>query len=171
MQQIIKSHNSKIINENKNNDVKKPCNCKVKATCPLDGKCVVNDVIYMAKVSSTNETACYIGLASGLFKFRYNNHNKSFRHERYEKDTQLSKYIWELKRKNTHFAIKYEILKKCNTIRRASGQCNLCMEEKIQILYKRRDKSIHLINKRSEFISKCRHNNNARKLPTRAKKK
>ncbi|PIK60592.1 hypothetical protein BSL78_02528, partial [Apostichopus japonicus] len=38
---------------------------------------------------------------------------------------------------------------------RRSGQCNLCIDEKLCILL---SKNPHLLNKRSEFISKCRHN-------------
>ena len=96
----------------------------------------------------------YIGLTGGTFKKRYNNHIKSFRHEIYAKDTALSKYIWEQKNNSIDHYIKWSIIKRSNTNRRDSGQCNLCMAEKIAIL---NAKHSNLLNKRSELISTCRH--------------
>ena len=173
MQQIIKAHNSKILKRSQSTTNKKSCNCRQKNNCPLRGNCLVNDIVYKVKITSNDsqKPACYIGLASGSFKTRYNNHNKSFRHERYEKDTELSKFIWSLKRKNVDYSIDWEILKKSNTYKRASGQCNLCMEEKLQILCNRSDHTCILINKRNELVSKCRHGNHKRKPSSRAKKK
>ena len=100
---------NKQTNKNKNKKQKQ------KKTCPLRRNCPVNDIVYKAKVTSidSQKPACYIGLASGNFKARFNNHNKSFRNERYEKDTELSKFNW-----NFH-SIDWEILKKSNTYKRA----------------------------------------------------
>jgi hypothetical protein len=111
-------------------------------------------VIYKATVKCENADKSYIGLTGNTFKERYNNHTKSFKHKKYEKETELSKYIWTLKRKHKNYTIKWDIIKKTNTGKRKSGQCNLCLEEKLQIL-----KNNNIINKRSELISKCRHNN------------
>ena len=36
------------------------------------------------------------GLTETSFMERYGNHKRSFRHERYKNDTELSKYIWNL---------------------------------------------------------------------------
>ena len=44
---------------------------------------------------------------------------------------------------------------KSNTPNSFDGRCSLCLEEKIQIrMYKLPEK---LLNKRSEFIARCRH--------------
>ena len=66
---------------------------------PLRGNRFVNDIVHKAKITSTDnqKPECYIGLASGNFKTGCNDYNKSFRNERYEKDTKLSKFIWKLK--------------------------------------------------------------------------
>ena len=51
--------------------------------------------------------------------------------------------------------IEWSILKKSNTPNSFDGRCNLCLEEKIQIMmYKLPEK---LLNKRSELIARCRH--------------
>ena len=46
---IIKSHNSKIFNERKNN--LRSCNCQRKENCPLNGHCMAENVVYAAHVS------------------------------------------------------------------------------------------------------------------------
>ena len=100
MKSIMKSHNSAILKKHTLKKPAKTCNCRNKVTCPLRGKCLANGVVYKATVSSHGtESKSYIGLSGGDFKSRYNNHNKSFRHQKHEKETALSKYIWELKRK------------------------------------------------------------------------
>ena len=40
---------------------------------------------------------------------RFNNHKNSFRHWESEKDTELSKYIWELKDKHAEYQIRWSI--------------------------------------------------------------
>jgi hypothetical protein len=41
----------------------------------------------------------YIGITAGDFKTRYRNHTKSFRHEEYKNNTELSKYVWKQSQK------------------------------------------------------------------------
>lgn len=79
---------------------------------------------------------------------------KSFKNEIYKNETELSKYIWNLKNNKQQFSVSWEIIKTSNTNIRESGQCNLCITEKLQILLTKDN-----INKRTEFLSKCRHNN------------
>ena len=101
----------------------------------------------------------YIGLAGNTFKKRFNNHTKSLRLEKYKKETELSKYVWDLKDKGKDFEIKYNIVCQSNTTTRKSGICNLCLEEKFYILCVKQENKVNLLNKRSEMISKCRHGN------------
>ena len=49
MGQIIKSHNAKILSNKK--QVNHPCNCQIKRDCPLNGKCMRKNLVYLAKVS------------------------------------------------------------------------------------------------------------------------
>ena len=154
---IISQHNKRIIKNKSLAETRKTCNCRKNNTCPMEGNCLASDVIYKATVKTPNNTASYIGLASGPFKMRYNNHIKSFRHERYEKETELSKYIWNLKRKSEQYSINWSIVKTSNTAPRRSGLCNLCLEEKVLILEQRNEIKSQQINKRDELVSTCRH--------------
>ena len=98
----------------------------------------------------------YIGAAEN-FKQRYANHLKSFRHEQYKAETELSKYIWKLKSENLSYKIQWKILRKTSGYNKISKTCNLCLNEKLEIL-KFRDKNA-LLNTRNELVSKCRHEN------------
>ena len=86
---------------------RKTCNCRQPTICPQDGNCLSSSIIYKATVSLEKEQVAYIGLTSTTSKERYNNNIKSFNHEKYENETELSKYVWKLKKKN----------KKCNCCR------------------------------------------------------
>lgn len=166
MKSIIQAHNSQVMKKSNPKPTERECNCINKTNCPLRGKCLTSAIVYKATVTveSDDKTYVYIGLTGGQFKFRFNNHTSSFKNKAYEKDTALSKLVWELKRKKQAFSINWSIIKKSNTIKRDSGQCNLCMEEKVEILSMKSG----LLNKRGEIISKCRHN---KKPPNRGKKK
>ena len=93
---IIQSHNKAILHQ-KENDIEKPCNCRVKGSCPLNGKCLVERSIYEATVTCEDDPLygqkVYIGLAEPPFKQRFGTHKTSFNHEKYEKETELSKEI------------------------------------------------------------------------------
>ena len=133
MQQIIKAHNAKIINgKNIIDPNRKTCSCKQPTKCPLDGNCLSSCIIYKATVSFEKEQVAYIELTRTIFKKRYNNHSKSFNHKKYENETELSKYVWKWKKKNS--VLLRKIISHASTKRRPSNQCNLCLEEKYQIL-------------------------------------
>lgn len=154
MAQIVKAHNAKVTNNTVVAD--KPCNCQKKQNCPLNGRCQVTNIVYLANIVGNNDSKFYIG-GSEHFKERFANHTKSFKHKQYEKETELSKYVWELKDSNHTYEIKWSILRKTTGYNNISQTCNLCASEKLAIcLFKDKNK---LINKRNELVSKCRHEN------------
>ncbi len=96
----------------------------------------------------------YIGMTANRFKERYNNHRKSFNLIKYEKETELSKFIWKLKKNHQKFSISWSILKRAPAYTSGGKRCNLCIEEKLCIMSADPTK---LLNKRSEIFAKCRH--------------
>merc|ERR1712083_155645 len=73
----------------------------------------------------------------------------------YEYDTELSKYIWELKDKEKDYQIKWNIIARANPYTPTSGKCNLCVTEKTLIAnYKGKTQ---LLNSRNDLMAKCRH--------------
>ena len=129
-----------------------------KATCPLENHCLTPSIVYNAKVTTTEDPIGknYIGLTEGPFKQRYTQHTLSFRNRHYANSTELSKFIWLLKDNNTDFKIKWSILTSAAAYCNKSKRCNLCLAEKFFII--KAEKST-LLNKRSELVSKCRHEN------------
>ena len=163
MKSIIQSHNKNILKRDNNRDTdEQTCNCRVKASCPLNGSCcLVERSVYQATVTCEEEQEYgeryYIGLAEPKFKRRYANHKTSFTNDKYEKETELSKEIWRLKRKNLSPKITWKTVRKCPPFNRAKLKCSLCLSEKLEIAtFDQPDK---LLNSRTELISKCRHVN------------
>ena len=154
MKSIIDSHNTKVLSQKPLPVPNHGCNCRVKTSCPLEGKCLTPAIVYKAEVTSNSVTHSYIGMTSGPFKERYNNHKKSFNLARHEKETELSKHVWSLKRSDREFSIRWSILTRANTYKNSSGFCNLCQAEKLAIVD---HSSPNLLNKRSEIVSQCRH--------------
>ena len=157
MANIIKSHNQKILNENNEASDKKKCNCRSKNLCPLDGACLTKNIIYEATVTtSSGNTRTYIGMTEHEFKTRYNNHKLSFKDRKHSHDTVLSKHIWDLKDGNTDYEINWRIIKRANAYKGKPSRCNLCLAEKLCILTAQ---NTSLLNKKSELVTKCRHEN------------
>ena len=155
IQTIISNHNKAEINEStRTNDQTKNCNCRKSSTCPMDGNCNMESVIYQAEVTTPTTKETYIGLCDTTFKLRYRNHVCSFRNERYKHATELSKYIWSLKDQNIKYDIKWRKVKQARSYSNVTKRCNLCLWEKFFILCK---PEMSTLNSRNELTSCCRH--------------
>ena len=152
---IIAAHNRKVLKPPSN--AQKPCNCRGGIeSCPVEGKCQEEGVIYQAEVKTEEEgKKAYIGGAATSFKLRISNHNKSFKNRIYESETELSKYIWQLKDKGIEYNIKWKIISKASPYNPQSEKCDLCLTEKAMIANYRNKEE--LLNSRKELMNKCRH--------------
>ena len=104
---------------------------------------------------STSATKNYCRTCQKIFKERYNNHTSSFRSKLWQKSTELSNYIWELKENGDNYTIDWLIAMKAHPYTSGKRKCDLCLCEKLMIA---RANSASL-NKRDELVSKCRHIN------------
>ena len=104
-------------------------------------------MIYEGRVSTENsfKLCC---------KSRFCNHAKSFRDRGNE--TELSKYIWQLKDKFKNCSIRWKIFMYATPYKCGTRHCDLCLTEKHAIT--RADQE-HSLSKKTEIISKCRHRN------------
>ena len=156
MEAIIKAHNHRLSTPQQ--ATARTCNCPRTKPCPLNGQCLTKNIIYTATVTdkdNENNEKVYIGMCETAFKDRFYNHNMSLKNRRYESKTELSKYIWSLKDNNTNYEIKWSIYKKTPGYSNISKRCGLCTAEKVAIItFPNKNK---LLNKRTELISKCRH--------------
>lgn len=157
MSTFVKKHNHKVLNP-KTTTTENGCNCRSKKNCPLDNNCLSPSLVYKASVTTKDDTAgkIYIGLTEGTFKQRYNQHTLSLRNKKYANSTELSKHIWTLKDNKIEYTINWSILTTAAAYNNKAKRCNLCSAEKFYII--KADNST-LLNKRSELISKCRHEN------------
>ena len=69
--------------------------------------------MFEAKITTPDDgrTRRYIGMTDNSFKERYRNHKKSFDHHIYARETELSKFAWELKESGQKYNLKWLILK------------------------------------------------------------
>jgi hypothetical protein len=157
MKTIISGHNKKLLrNDSTNLKINGQCNCRNPEECPLDKKCLAQAIVYKASVTTSihKTPKVYFGATELPFKFRFRNHEQSFKNPNKRNDTQLAKHIWELKEKGSDFQIKWEIQRQCSPYQCGSRRCDLCLSEKyVILLHNDRD----LLNKRSELMSSCRH--------------
>ena len=116
-------------------------------------------MIYKCTARTCNSKKVYLGLTEGeLKKQKYYDHVKSFKNEFYANSTTLSSYIWEMKkRKNVAPALAWEVLRTAKTYSSVTKRSSLCLHEKLLIItYPYPDE---LLNRRSELVTKCRHEN------------
>ena len=158
MKQIIASHNKAILDQNNTptTTTQKNCNCRKNKTCPLDGQCQTESIIYQATVTrhDNNKEETYVGLTENTFKTRYNGHTCSFRDKSKRYSTALSNYIWTLKNSNTDYTIRWKIVDRGRAYSPSTKICNLCLKEKYIIICKPQMASL---NSRNELKTECRH--------------
>ena len=149
MEKLVKKHNNNLLRKNDKN--KQNSNCHVNNTCPLDGKCLSSIIVYSAEVLIRNNQQGdkYFGICKTEFKTRLGNHKNSFKNRQKEKDTERSKYNWNLNDKNiTNYSTKWSIVKQTSGYNSVTSSCNLCLSEKLVICN---------FKKLMDLVSKCRH--------------
>ena len=154
MEQIIKSHNSKITNSNNREEQGGGCNCqrRYKENCPIKDNCNQKNVIYQATVLEGEEKK-YIGSTID-FKKRWYKHKGSFRNDANKGETTLSSHIWEAGL-NPEPQIKWEVIARATPYQKGGRNCDLCLTEKMWI-----SQTFHnpaFLNQRSELAVRCRH--------------
>ena len=77
----------------------------------------------------------------------------AFRHQGYHSNS-LSSHIWDLKRRNVNFELKWRIVAKSKPYSPSSKVCELCTSEINYIMFKR---NMATLNSRSEFFGFCLH--------------
>ena len=118
---VIRKHNSKIMEDPKPTN-NKTCSCQWKSDCPLNQSCLSEYLVYNAVVNRST-TKNYYRTCKNNFKERYNNPTSSFKNKLWQKSTELSNYIWELKENGTkgHWYI-------CG-----ARKCDLCLCENLMV--------------------------------------
>ena len=154
MESVIASHIRRIIQPTSNNH---RYNCGNRAECPLDNKRLTTNIVWKAVVSALSKPdKKYFTISETKFKDRFRKHTRNFHHKKYVDCTELSKYIRKLKDKQITVSIKWNIMSIVDGTPNG-GVCKLCLTEKFWFLKQFNDE--HLLNKKSEFISKCKHKN------------
>lgn len=96
----------------------------------------------------------YVGLTATTFKERLANHRAGEKHRDKAMACKLSQHLWKLKDKNIKYKVDWKIVCRASPFSVSSGICNICINEKVTILYR---PEICKLNKRKELTSNCRH--------------
>ena len=157
LKSLINSHNQNILRDQPQS-TPKTCNCLKKEDCPMNGFSLTKSLLYYATITCDKEnyTKLYKGICETTFKKRYANHKKYFKVPTYKNDTKLSTEYWALKTKQLNSKMSWQIKRRYNSYNPICRRCNLCLNEKLEILD---DQDKSLLNKQSEIISHCRHQN------------
>ena len=158
VKQIIDGHNKAILKIAETAQPQKnegnTCSCRNKEDCPLNGECLVSEVVYQATVTTGDKKETYTGLTATQFKARYRNHLILFRHEERRNETELSKHLWQLKEANKEFNITWKILAKAKFFPHLTKRCNPCTTEKFFLICR---PHLATLNKSNELVSTGRH--------------
>ena len=147
----ISQHNSKLLREP---PATQGCNCRVKADCPMPGRCQTDNIIYKSTATTTHSVETYVGLTADTFKERHANHKQDFKNVLRRNATTLSGHIWRMREEGEEPEVKFEIIGRANPYSPVSGICNLCTAEKFEILF---NSSNYTLNHRQELFAHCRH--------------
>ena len=134
----------------------KQCNCQDKEICSLQGNCLLKNIVYRATVKTNCSVKQYIDAMEGTIKQRIYNHKLCFTNRNYSTNTSLSTHMWHLKTWISH------------PLHLGNTETNTCQQQDIKkyllCLLKKLTIITHplqntLLNKKSEILSKCRHEN------------
>ena len=92
---MIKSHNNRILSEEKTQDQRK-CNCWQTDACRLEGHCLDKELIYRCtlKENITSDGVNFKSLTENAFKDRFYKHRNSFKYESGANSTELQNSIY-----------------------------------------------------------------------------
>ena len=137
---------------------RRTCNYINIPECPLNQKCLSNNILYQANFSTDedSETEVYNGICETTFKLRYANHKKLFNHRNRKSETELCNKFRKIKNNKHSANITWEILGRNQAYNTGNKRCSLCLNEKLKIALHR---SNDMLNNQTEILSKCRHRN------------
>ena len=133
------------------------CRCESQdMTCPVEGKCTTENVVYEAQVKVKNTIKSYIGMTSRPFIERWKEHRGNIRYK-HQKGTKLSSFVWNQKKFGENIEIddiKFKLKAKTSTYKPGAKFCGTCLSEKTYIAL---CNPKHTLNSRTEIVSKCIH--------------
>ena len=110
----VSRHNAKVTKDDQQQVQPLPgCNCnKGPGTCPVQGRCLTDCVVYKATVTETvsRKSETYTGMTGNTFKDRWYGHSADMRNPGGRSKTKLSTHIWNLKDMQTDFEIEWDFI-------------------------------------------------------------
>ena len=104
---LISRQNKKVLSRanNKKDQEISTCNCRNKKSFQLIGKCLQENAVYKATITTQNKPKEYLKSTGGLFKKRWYAHISDNRNEK-NKGTEVYKYVWKFKNNSKNYELK-----------------------------------------------------------------
>jgi hypothetical protein len=160
MAQAVSRHNVRVLKDVQPAQPPQPapgCNCRNGInTCPAEGKCLTESVVYRATVTETvtGDSETYTGLTANTFKDRWYGHNADMNNTQDKNKTRLSTHVWDLRDRDVNYKIKWDFIDRAPPFNPITKKCRLCLKEKYHIMY---NSEASTLNKRNEVFNTCRH--------------
>ena len=124
MPNFIQNHNTVLLKSSVASTAKE-CSYRQKYNCSQAEKCLSECLAYHAEIdrSDINQNKNLYGSCKKNFKECYNNHTTSFRNKSKEKNTEVSKYIWELENSCIKYDFKWPIACKTDPHTACTRKC------------------------------------------------
>ena len=152
MRALMLRHNDKLLRDSEP-PAAAGCNCR-KQPCPMQGNCLIESIVYEAKIHHDDKTVYYYGSTSNAFKTRWRNHTSSFRLPQKQNDTALASHVWEYNL-NPSPKIEWRTVGTRKPVQ-PKGNCGICTLEKVTIMKNRACKP-NTLNVRGELYRRCNH--------------
>ena len=102
-------------------DGPKLCNCREKKNCPLNNRCLLDNIVYEAKVQTESKIFRYIGCTGNTFKKRWSNHLHSFKNPGMRNITSLARTIHDLKNRKIKYNIDWRVIRRARAYTGGGG--------------------------------------------------
>ena len=106
------------------------CNCRIKKSCPLNGKYLKACTTYKIEISTEEKCTIYHEIVDSDFKSRYNNHTMSICHKCHINETELSMYLWHRLSENIRFDLHWSVAAHASPYKCGTCICGFCLTAK-----------------------------------------
>ena len=155
--QLINSHYQNILKEQLQSTLE-TCNCLKKEDYRMNGLCLTDCLLYYATIICDKEN--YSKLCKGTWETTFKKHQETTKSPTFQPTKAIPNFLTNIALlKQSSLTQKYLGKSKGNASPTIlfPEDCNLCLNEKLEILD---DEDQKLLNKQSEIISHCCHQNN-----------
>ena len=104
-------------------------------TCPVQGKCQTDSVVYRATVTEVNsgQVETYTGVTGNTFKQRLGGHRSDINLRKNRHKSALAGHIWTLKDEGKNYDLAWNLVERAPAFNPTTRKCRVCWKEKNKV--------------------------------------